>query len=765
MYEGNRTQVATTRRLDRSAVSTLLILGILALTLLLVNPGVALAVDRYEVDDARTIIVGAVPGGAQVYRDIDPYGDIDWIEVPVAAGHTYVIETLPDENEWFDSKLDVFMAGSDVALASDDDGGTNLLSRVVLTAQTDAIWHVRVTGYSYYATGSYSLNVYDIAPSTLNGIVRGVAEMPVANARVSVYAMDTYAWDRVALAHTNESGQYSFTLSPGTYRLGYVLEGEEYVEEFYLNASSLQTAQDISLAAEEVRTLDDVNPVPWNRVTGAVYDENGEQPLASISIAAYHLTGTKWEAFSWTLTDNDGSWSMPLAQGTYKFKYSDASEAKGDMFYPEALTLDAATEVIVGSDPLTLDANMIPNPNADTTPPVTTSDAYRFLVAPAVVTFSATDEAGVADTFYRLNGGEWVSGTVVELAAGTHTIEYYSVDTKGNEENPTSETIEVRIGSVSVQAIAGADRFSTAVAISQKTFPEGADAIIIVTGTSWPDGLSAASLAGALDAPILLVNESSVPDVVTSEIVRLGASRIIIIGGEKAVSANVQDFVAGYVGTQNVERISGANRFETARLVAEATLSQLALDGIDWSGNYVLASGISFPDVLAASPLSAHMGWPVLLTNPDALPDATVQFLTQHPGATALVAGGPVAVSENAAREADRITDTSSTRAYGSNRYATAVALARYASENGMLDFANMAVATGQNFPDALTVSCLQDKVGSVLLLTPNGQIDSQVAEILESLSPDSYHEITFVGGASAISLAVRDQFVAHLAR
>lgn len=959
MNEGHQAQVSTTRSMDVSAISIVLILGILALALLLATPATALALDRYEVDDARTTIPGTEPNAGPLYRDIDPYGDIDWIELPVEAGRTYVIEVLPDEDEWFDSKLDVFMSGSTVALASDDDGGINLLSRVVVTAQTDALWHVRVTGYSYYTLGSYSLNVYEIAPTTLTGIVRGVAEIPLPNTQVTVYSMDTYAWDQVAQVTTNESGRYSFTLSPGTYRLGYVLEGGQYLQEYYSNASTLETAQSLALAANQTTTLEDVSLVRWNRVRGAVYNWNGGQALSNVSIAAYRMTSGRWDAFSWTSTDLDGSWSMPLAQGTYKFKYTDNTGASIDMFHPAALTLDAATEVVVGADPLTLEARLasratvsgavtdaetgqpianaavslmakvgdtyqtvgsatsaadgtysiayrtgsyalwVAGPGSDYCPayhdgsmdraqvqefsvspagasmpvrltaaayligtvvdspagaplagatvtalrlvgdewiaagttvtrndggytltgvcagtyriratapgnelgvaywggatvadaqtvtvasrglatgldirvntdfaaPVTTSDAYRFLVAPAVVTLKATDESPIADTFNRVNGGEWISGNVIELAVGTHTLEYYSVDINGYAEEPKTESVTVRVSSLSIQAVAGANRFATAVEVSRKAFPAGADTIIAVTGASWPDGLSAASLAGAVDAPILLVDESGVPGVVAAEIVRLNPSKIIIIGGVNAVNADAHEFFVGFAGAANVQRISGSNRFETARLVAEETLAQLKRDGVTWDGKYVLASGVSFPDVLAASPLAARMAWPVLLTNTDALPEPTALFLEQHSGAKAIIAGGPAAVSETTARQAAALTNASTTRISGSNRYATAVALAEYARDNGILDFSSMAVATGQNFPDALTVSALQNKVGSVLLLTPSGQIDAGVAEILDSLSSNSYHEITFVGGPSAITPAVRNQLVGHLAR
>lgn len=51
---------------------------------------------------------------------------------------------------------------------------------------------------------------------------------------------------------------------------------------------------------------------------------------------------------------------------------------------------------------------------------------------------------------------------------------------------------------------AGSDRYGTSVEVSQRTFPNGAETVIVATGANWPDALGASALAGVYDAPILL---------------------------------------------------------------------------------------------------------------------------------------------------------------------------------------------------------------------------------------------------------------------
>ena len=76
---------------------------------------------------------------------------------------------------------------------------------------------------------------------------------------------------------------------------------------------------------------------------------------------------------------------------------------------------------------------------ADTTPPVTTSDAQALYEGGAVIKFSITDSGrvGIGTTFYRLDGGSTqTGGSVTVNAPGPHTLEFWSVDQAGNVEDP-----------------------------------------------------------------------------------------------------------------------------------------------------------------------------------------------------------------------------------------------------------------------------------------------------------------------------------------
>lgn len=96
-------------------------------------------------------------------------------------------------------------------------------------------------------------------------------------------------------------------------------------------------------------------------------------------------------------------------------------------------------------------------PSADTTPPTTAvigADA-DWHNAPVAVTFSATDNAGgsgmsggSAKTEYKLDAGDWTTGTSLTVPAPpntktTHTILYRSTDNVGNLEDAKSCTVKI----------------------------------------------------------------------------------------------------------------------------------------------------------------------------------------------------------------------------------------------------------------------------------------------------------------------------------
>ncbi|HYM84150.1 MAG TPA: cell wall-binding repeat-containing protein, partial [Candidatus Dormibacteraeota bacterium] len=158
-----------------------------------------------------------------------------------------------------------------------------------------------------------------------------------------------------------------------------------------------------------------------------------------------------------------------------------------------------------------------------------------------------------------------------------------------------------------------------------------------------------------------------------------------------------------------------------------------------------IATGLNFPDALAAGPAAAKLGGPVLLVGPDTLPVPTATELARLGPKRIVVLGSTGAVSDGVfaalgayAPQVDRVA--------GPDRYATAVATSQAAFAPGV---PVVFVATGLNFPDALAGSAAGARLGGPVLLVPGTTIPDAVAAELKRLTPAS---IRVLGGPSVVS-------------
>jgi putative cell wall-binding protein len=93
------------------------------------------------------------------------------------------------------------------------------------------------------------------------------------------------------------------------------------------------------------------------------------------------------------------------------------------------------------------------------------------------------------------------------------------------------------ISGVSVQRVAGEDRYATAAAVAQR-FPAGVATAFVATGRNFPDALAAVPAAGLAGSPILLVADD-VPTSVAAAVEDLAPRRMTVVGGTAAVPGSL----------------------------------------------------------------------------------------------------------------------------------------------------------------------------------------------------------------------------------
>lgn len=289
---------------------------------------------------------------------------------------------------------------------------------------------------------------------------------------------------------------------------------------------------------------------------------------------------------------------------------------------------------------------------------------------------------------------------------------------------------------IQVERIHGTTRYETAIAISKEAFNKSSHAVI-ASGDSFPDALSASQYAIALDAPILLVSKQEVPQAVYRELKRLGVENITIAGGVQVISEEVETFLEGQFS--EVNRLSGATRYLTNVSFMEPLKQLFNNQGIQGPMQPWYVSGENFPDALTAAPYTAQLSE---ITR-------TPQFLALKSPKDSLAAG-EFAIGGKSVLPGDP-----SQRISGATRYQTAVEIAKRYQTDLAKTIDTVYLASGVNFPDALSVSPLLVQENAVLLLTKPHELPS---ETLSFIRDNDIHRVVVLGGEGAVHSRVLEE-------
>jgi putative cell wall-binding protein len=181
-----------------------------------------------------------------------------------------------------------------------------------------------------------------------------------------------------------------------------------------------------------------------------------------------------------------------------------------------------------------------------------------------------------------------------------------------------------------VDRVAGSDRYATAAAMSAATFPGGVPVAYVGNGVNFPDAMAGSAAGAALGGPVLLSEATALPAAVATELARLRPARIVVLGGPSMVSEAVEDQLASFAPTT---RASGLNRYETA--------IHLSRDGYapDSPPTVFIASGLSFPDALAAGAAAGVAGGPLILVGTSLSQQVATEVARLNPSRVVILGG------------------------------------------------------------------------------------------------------------------------------
>ena len=183
-----------------------------------------------------------------------------------------------------------------------------------------------------------------------------------------------------------------------------------------------------------------------------------------------------------------------------------------------------------------------------------------------------------------------------------------------------------------VQTIAGSDRYETSARIAQEIIKRTKTTqAVIASGETFADALTVAPLANKQNMPILLVQPNNIPKP-TQEVMKQ-IKNVIIVGGENTISKELENKLP------SPTRISGANRYETAKKIYEYGFK----DRVEVN----IANGTNFADSLVIGSIDC----PILLAESNEIPKATKEAIKDSKFEKINIFGGENSIGESVVKE------------------------------------------------------------------------------------------------------------------
>ena len=302
------------------------------------------------------------------------------------------------------------------------------------------------------------------------------------------------------------------------------------------------------------------------------------------------------------------------------------------------------------------------------------------------------------------------------------------------------------INKLNVSRISGKDRYETSVKVSDELQKMSSGLFyhaVVASGDSFPDALTAGTMAAELEIPLLLTKSNKLPDSVNKAMKNYIIQNIYLVGGKNSIvdtmEASIRDTLA-----IKTKRLAGVDRVDTAFAVYNEINYSKKIIG--YGNTAAVYSGKSYTDALAAAPYMYQMNR-----------DQKKYIKPLVPYIKALnylnidtIFGGVSSVADTPA------TKLASRRFSGSNRYKTAIEIAKAYKDVLNRDIDTVILVSADSFPDALSATSLACKKNAAILLTNKDRLNKYTAAYLKEAN--NIKNVIIVGGQGAVSAEVEKQ-------
>lgn len=159
-----------------------------------------------------------------------------------------------------------------------------------------------------------------------------------------------------------------------------------------------------------------------------------------------------------------------------------------------------------------------------------------------------------------------------------------------------------------IESIEADTRYGIAAKLVNKTFPDGSKSAVLVSGEQMMAPLILDSLAGALNAPILLLQNENIPDATAQELARISPSEVIVASGGNLSIDKLTRELRSVLPNTSVETIESTDVNALSKCVYEYGSNRSL-----WSDSVALTYDGCVGDLVSLSPYLYANKCPVLV--------------------------------------------------------------------------------------------------------------------------------------------------------
>ncbi len=254
--------------------------------------------------------------------------------------------------------------------------------------------------------------------------------------------------------------------------------------------------------------------------------------------------------------------------------------------------------------------------------------------------------------------------------------------------------------------------------------------VIVVRGDIPADYIIASIYAATEKIPLVFVNPDMIQDQIKKELSGYrgsGYQMLLIIGGENAISGNVEDYLKdmGFI----VNRLWDWNRYGTA--------ARVAIDLWTESDEVVISDGEDYSTFLVAQQIALEKGAPILFISNSTIPDETKNAIKNLGAKSAVVVSSDpksIMAVESLGINAEAIETTLQARAENDNK------------ETSIDFYAILLISLISLVAIAVIIKFLSDKKVSMFVMTED---EERLIEILKTQGKTEQNKIAGLTGYS----------------